>query len=370
MQIRRVPAPGLAILLGVLCAGTVWPVHAQRNNNTQAKPTPDQFDIDQLYRTVDAVVAGTQPAPAEIPVKLLQHHMLMTQTGAVMIPYTLSIDRSKVTGPLIAYVRLVDKNAPQGAVMATGAPPAPPANNNNRNNRNQPAAPPVAAGPTFPVSQRIDIDVLPADGIVQRAIQVRPGNYELFIALKPKSTALPDPKVPVPPMQGGMLRQDLAVPDMSTGLGTSSMILASGVEPVQTPLTPQQQDTSPYTIGGVLKITPNITGTVAKAGEVVAVFWVYGVTSVQGKPDVTVEYSFHRKLPEGEKYFNRTEPQQYNAQSVAPNFNLDQGHQVMAVQGLSVQSFPAGDYRMEIKITDKPSGKSITRDVNFTVLPA
>jgi hypothetical protein len=41
----------------------------------------------------------------------------------------------------------------------------------------------------------------------------------------------------------------------------------------------------------------------------------------------------------------------------------------MAIQGLSLQSFPAGDYRMEIKITDKPSGKSITQNVNFTVLP-
>jgi hypothetical protein len=41
----------------------------------------------------------------------------------------------------------------------------------------------------------------------------------------------------------------------------------------------------------------------------------------------------------------------------------------MAIQGLSVTSFPAGDYRLEIKITDKPSGKTVTQNVNFTVLP-
>jgi hypothetical protein len=31
-------------------------------------------------------------------------------------------------------------------------------------------------------------------------------------------------------------------------------------------------------------------------------------------------------------------------------------------------SFVPGDYRLEIKITDKPSGKIVTQSVNFTVL--
>jgi hypothetical protein len=30
-------------------------------------------------------------------------------------------------------------------------------------------------------------------------------------------------------------------------------------------------------------------------------------------------------------------------------------------------TFPEGEYRLEIKITDKNSGKTITRDVPFTV---
>ena len=132
---------------------------------------------------------------------------------------------------------------------------------------------------------------------------------------------------------------------------------------------PEQAAASPYTIGGVLKIDPNPTSQFAKAGELAAIFWVYGVTSVSGKPDIQVEYNFHRKVDGAEKYFNKTEPQQYNAQTSAPDFNLDAGHQVMAIQGLSVASFPAGDYRLEIKITDKPSGKTVTQNVNFTVLP-
>ena len=370
MQTRRVPALCLAILL----AAVSWPVHAQRNNNNPPKPTPEQFDIEILYTGVDAVVAG-QPGPADIPGTMVQHHLLMTQTGAVMVPYTLKIDRSKVTGPLQAYIRVVDKDAPQGTMPAPAAAPAPTrgGNDRNRNNRNQPPPAPVPVGPTFPVSVSLTLNV-PADGIVQRAIELKPGRYEMFVAVKEKSTTVPaiDPKAPPappPPLTGGLMRTDLTIPDMGAGLGTSSIILANGVEPVTAPLTPEQQGANPYTIGGVLKITPNTTGQFAKASELVAVFWLYGVTSVSGKPDVTVDYSFHRKEGAADKYFNRTDPQAYNAQTSAPTFNLDAGHQVMAIQGLSVQGFPAGDYRLEIKITDKPSGKSITQNVNFTVLP-
>jgi hypothetical protein len=360
MQIRRVQA----VCLGVLVAIAAWPVHAQRNNNNQQKPTQEQIDIQTLFTTVDAVTGGT-PAPADIPVSMVQHHFLLTQGGTVMIPFTMNVDKSQVNGPVVVYMRAIDKNAP---VAATGAPPAAPADNNrnDRNNRNKPPAEPAA--PTYAVSAAFTAEV-PANGRLARAIELPPGQYDFLFALKERGAAPPKDAKDAPPAKVGVLRQELTVPDLSTGLGTSSVILANSVEPVTAPLTPEQQMSSPYTIGGVLKITPNETAQFAKAGELAAIFWVYGVTSVSGKPDVEVEYSFHRKLPEGEKYFNKTEPQQYNAQTSAPTFNLDAGHQLMAIQGLSVQSFPAGDYRLEIKVTDKPSGKIVTQNVDFTVLP-
>jgi hypothetical protein len=367
MQIRRLQV----LFLGVLIAVAAWPVQAQRNNNTNTqKPTPEQVDFEALYRTVDAISAGTEPAPADIPVTMVQNHFLLTQTGAVMIPFSVNVDKSKVAGPVVVYMRAVDKDAPAAAPAAAPAPAAPAGNdrNNSRNNRNQP--PPAApVAPMFPVSGFFTAEVS-ADGQVSRAIELNPGRYELFVAIKEKSTALPDPKAPAVPVKAGVLRQDLTVPDMSAGLGTSSVILANSIEPVAAPLTPEQAAASPYTIGGVLKIDPNPTARFGKTGELAAIFWIYGVTSVSGKPDVQVEYNFHRQADGAEKYFNKTEPQVYNAETSAPTFNLDAGHQVMAIQGLSVTSFPAGDYRLEIKITDKPSGKTVTQNVNFTVLPA
>ena len=67
-----------------------------------------------------------------------------------------------------------------------------------------------------------------------------------------------------------------------------------------------------------------------------------------------------------EKFFNHTRPQNYNAQTL-PQFDAAAGHQIPGGLAIPLQSFPEGDYRLEIKITDNISKKTLTRDVNFTV---
>jgi hypothetical protein len=42
---------------------------------------------------------------------------------------------------------------------------------------------------------------------------------------------------------------------------------------------------------------------------------------------------------------------------------------IQAGQGVPLQSFPEGSYRLEIKIADKLSSKVLTQNVNFTVTP-
>jgi hypothetical protein len=85
------------------------------------------------------------------------------------------------------------------------------------------------------------------------------------------------------------------------------------------------------------------------------------------KPDVTVEYSFYLKAAGGEKFFNRTSPQSLNAKTLPEQFDLAAGHQLQTGQAVRLASFPEGEYRLEIKVTDKIASKSLTRDVNFTV---
>ena len=56
-----------------------------------------------------------------------------------------------------------------------------------------------------------------------------------------------------------------------------------------------------------------------------------------------------------------------NAQTLGAEFNLATGHQLQSGQAVPLASFPEGEYRLEIKITDKVSNKSLVRDVNFSV---
>ena len=56
-----------------------------------------------------------------------------------------------------------------------------------------------------------------------------------------------------------------------------------------------------------------------------------------------------------------------NAQTLPPAFDLSMGHQLQTGQAVPLAGFPEGDYRLEIKVTDKLANKIVTRDVNFTV---
>jgi hypothetical protein len=83
-----------------------------------------------------------------------------------------------------------------------------------------------------------------------------------------------------------------------------------------------------------------------------------------------VDYVFFQKEAAGEKMFNRTPTQTLDEKSLPKNFDPEMGHQLMTGQGVPLQSFPEGAYRLEVKITDNKAQKSVTRDVLFTVLAA
>ena len=156
------------------------------------------------------------------------------------------------------------------------------------------------------------------------------------------------------------------------------MIVAQRIDPLPAPLTPQQQIERPYALGQI-EIVPVTDMKMPKKAELQTFMIIYNPkTDSMNKPDVTVEYSFCQaaagsqpKAGEpckaGEKFFNKTTPQALNAQTLPPQFDVSAGHQLQAGQGVPLASFPEGDYRLEIKVTDKIANKSITRDVNFTV---
>jgi len=393
----------MAVCVVAAVVSAAWPVLAQRNNDNKgkqqsARSPQEQQDVQALVQAVDAalmtdtgipVPSATAPAAptaaptpqplalggpdksqGDILVKWEINHFVKGQTDTYM-PFTINVDRSALAGGAAVYVRIVSAeqaNAFAGmmAKMATAA--------QSNNNKNQPPA----ARPTFSWDSINFIDV-PEDGRLSRAVQLKPGQYAMFVAVKEKTPASAasggkndrkgnDKNQPVAAAPGkfGVLRHDLMVPDFtSNDLATSSVIIAKQVEQVNAP--PSDQESNPY-VFGPMKITPSVDGKFTKKDELSVIFWIYGAqAAATGKPDVTIDFNFHQKLAEGEKYFNKTAPQQLNAQTLPPEFSVAAGHQLPGSLVVPLSSFPAGDYRLEIKVTDKPSGKTVTQNVNFSV---
>jgi hypothetical protein len=281
-----------------------------------------------------------------VSVKWHSNHFLKGGTGETYLPFTVAFDRSQLAKGTALYVRIV--SAEQAAAFAayTAASATPPAGKT-----------PPASRPTFAWDSVAFLD-LPGSGELSRAVQLRPGQYVAYIAAKEKSTS---------PAAVGLLRHELAVPDFNSAeLRTSSVIIAQSVETLPAS-TVTDQESNPY-VFGPMRIMPSFDGRFTKSGELNVFLWIYGAKeAATGKPDVVVDFRFHQRLADGEKYFNRTEPQQLNAQTLPAEFSAAAGHQLLSTLGVRLASFPAGDYRLEIKVTDRPTGRELTQSVNFSV---
>jgi hypothetical protein len=161
-------------------------------------------------------------------------------------------------------------------------------------------------------------------------------------------------------------------------LNISSVILAQRIDPLPAPLTPQQQIDRPYALG-MMEIVPMLDSKFAKKAELSTFILIYNPkVDKDNKPDVMVEYNFCQVVAgeqpkpgepckAGEKFFNKTNPQNLNATTLPPQFDMAAGHQLQSGQAVALTPFPEGQYRLEIKVTDKVANKTLTRDVNFTV---
>ena len=363
MNVRRVFT--LSLTVAILSTGSTF-LLAQAppkvDKKEQEKRNKQQTeDVTALVTLVDAASASNPVTAAgttadqrqgEVNITVDVNHFIKGQDGSTYLPILMTVERAALPGANVAlYIRAVNRNAP-----APAAPAAP-----AKDDKTKAAAP----RPSFAWDNAYFLS-LKNDGKVGRALQLPGGDYDLFIAVKETSNG---DKKQMPKM--GLLRRSLTVPDYKKPEVATSSIMVGALEPLEKPLSAEQQQENPYTFG-TMRIVPNMEGKFAKGGELSLIFWIYGTAAdpITSKPNVLVEYAFHQKLAEGEKYFNKTAPQELNAQTLPPEFNPALGHQLPGSLAVPLMSFPAGDYRLEIKVTDKAAGKAVTQNVNFTVLPS
>jgi len=334
-----------------------------QSKDEKKKDDAQKKEIQSVVKFVDDAAAG-QPASNDLDLKWLREDVLKAQGNKEYVPFTVSLDPTKMSGDRVAfYWRVVAKD---GAAAPVEAPPA----NGKKDDKKKDDKTAKPANYAYE-----DVTFVPLAGAsnplrIARSFTVPAGAYDIYLVAKEPTPEKPPKNAPPPKMS--LLKQTVNVPDFWNGeLATSSVIIALRIDPLAAPLTPQQQADRPYALGG-MEIAPALDTKFTKKSELSTFMLIYNPkVDANNKPDVSVEYNFYQKAAgQPEKFFNKTNPQNLNAQTLPPQFDLAAGHQLQSGQAVPLASFPEGEYRLEIKVTDKLANKTLTREVNFTVNPS
>jgi len=307
-------------------------------NDTEKK------EIQAIVKIVDGPAASQ--ASNDLGLTWVHNDMLKAQGNMQYVPFTVSVDTSKVSSKSLSlYWRVIAKNP-----VETGK-------DDKKNDKKKAYA--------YEDLSTVAIDAQGSPMVISRSFTVAPGAYDVVLVAKEP----PSKEKNAPPPKIALIHQSLEVPNLWDGeFTTSSIIIAKSIEPLAAPLTPQQQADRPYAMGA-MEIVPAFSTKFNKQTELSTFMLIYNAKTdpTNNKPDVTVEYNFYTKQSGGEKFFNKTNPQALNSQTLPPQFDLAAGHQLQSGQAVPLASFPEGDYRLEIKVVDKLANKTIMREVNFSV---
>ena len=332
---------------------------------------------EALIALADAALAG-QAGPTDLTIHW-RNDALKAQQGT-FVPFVVTLEpvTPSLSGILL-YVRLVDRpgvrrlDDPDSARRDSRAAARP--------RRDEDTGVPSAVEEVYP----IDLRAAPRGPIrVIRGFAARAGEYDLVVVARERV----DPAHPAAPRRAAVLTRPLTVPDFAhTELTTSSVMLADRLTVLSAVPPDEQPGERPYLIG-LSEIQPAADNVFRRGEELIVVFLVYNpFVTPERKFDIEVEYHFFTKTGgrreadrepaaggirpparDGERYFNHTKPQRFTAAIMGPQFDPAAGQPLMAGQGVPLAAFPEGEYRLSITVTDIVTGKSIVRDVSFSVV--
>jgi hypothetical protein len=340
MMVRRgvialaVPA---AVAVALVFSTSVFAQQAGAKPNTQKRSKQEQAEIEQLVKMVDGAMTG-QPAPGDIQMTLTPF-FLKSQEQRTFVPFSLTVTNAPAAD-VGMYVRVVSPTA-------------------------QPD--PKTKKVEYPWDDIHFITAAQLSGKevrLNRVFMAAPGTYDVYIAMKER---LPEkaPKTQVAKM--GVLKTQVVVPDFWSGeLSTSSIIVTDKVNVLTAAPSAEESRERPF-VFGAQELIPAVDDIFLKSEQLATFFQVYNASlDPAGKPNLVMEYNFHRKEAGAEKFFNKTNPQTISAANLPPTFDPAKFPVPGGIE-VPLSAFPEGEYRLEIKITDKNNGKVDTRDVNFTV---
>jgi len=339
MAIRRAMAVVVALVVSATFAASGIAAQQAPKPDNKKRSKAEQEEIQTLVKLVDGVMTGTTPAPSDITMTL-EPYFMKSQEQRTFVPFVLTVNNAPKTDAAL-YVRVVNPAA-------------------------QPD--PKAKKVEYPWD---DIHFVPAAQLagdpvkLSRVFMATAGTYDVYIAMKERLSEKA-PKNAVPKM--GVLKTKVTVPDYYNGeLATSTILVADKVNMLSAPIGPEEARERPF-VFGMQELLPAPDMEFKKSEELSIFFQVYnaGLDSA-GKPNLTLEYEFHKQEGSGEKFFNKTTPQAVNASVLPPQFDPAK----FPVPGgitVPLASFTDGSYRLNVKITDKANNnKVLSQDIKFTV---
>jgi hypothetical protein len=348
------------------------------------KPAPkvdkaQQAEIAAAVKIVDDAMAG-QPVPADFKFTWVTH-MMKGREGKEYVPFLMLFDKDQKVPPSVTYYVRVANRATipeQEKAQATYKAALTKAENQAKLDpenvelaevaeRLRTQAPKVEYAfedlKTFNLNGKMGFAFrIPA------AIMVPAGDYDVYVLLKEPTASVKDKKAQP---KAAVLKAALTVPDFSVApLMTSSVMLSKGADAGQ-PAQQLQSDPSknPYVFFQISADAIPLDPRFDKKSWLSVSMYLYntGLDSATNQPNLTVDFAFYHKADGGEKFFNKTPQQQLNGSNLGAKFDPKIG--VFIGTAVPLESFPEGDFRLEIKITDKVTGKAKVENALFTVIP-
>lgn len=187
----------------------------------------------------------------------------------------------------------------------------------------------------------------------QRELTLSPGEYEMAVA------------VAVPRGDGTWVgtteRQRLSVPNPRAGLAASPLVIGERVASAAGSGAPK-----PF-VFGTAAITPAATNRFRQSDRLNVALRVEGWKPDEAsKPDVTVEYVFRQRMKDRLVFFNKTKPQTLAAATLPKTFDGGRGT-VATGMVIPLAAFPAGDFQLEVRVTDRRTRVTTVQQARFSV---
>lgn len=264
--------------------------------------------LGQLWEAAGAVLDGTTPeATGEVEPTVL---FFPAADGATFTQMTLELPEAPAEGSrLVASLR----------------------------NRDNPEDQKVFGTETAPFETR---EIGSGGVIAQGARALEPGSYALVVGMV-------DAEGTLEVLHAG---EQMIARMPSEDLALSSVVLARSLRPLE-----PGQGAGPFRVGG-FEVVPMLGNQVRQGGTVRVFYQVLGATEAgDGTVDLDVSYQLHGKAPSGWQKIGS--PNTMRAEGAALAWELPVS-----------ERWPPTQYRIELKVVDRPTGRSVTRDIPFQVM--